>query len=162
MGNWNSGRRPEPHAMRVLRGKVKAGARSREPKVPPVDASFDEPPREVAGDKVATDEWRRIAPMLRLCGIVSEADRAVMIAVCLMWSLYQAAQAEVRKGGMLSIGKGGIPYPNPYIGIADKALSQCRRMWGDLGLTPGGRAKLSTTKDPARTPPTSKWQGLLP
>jgi phage terminase small subunit len=48
---------------------------------------------------------------------------------------------------------------NPYLVVADKALSHCHRLWGVLGLTPSGRARVGAQ---LAVPPTaSRWDGLL-
>src|SRR4029453_10980913 len=46
------------------------------------------------------------------------------------------------------------------LGIADKALSQCRPLWIELGLTPSGRTKITALPEPGG-PDRSKWEGLL-
>jgi len=38
----------------------------------------------------------------------------------------------------------GYPMPNPYIGISNKALGNCLKLWVELGLTPSARARVST------------------
>lgn len=159
MGNWNSGRRPQPTALKVLRGKVKA-PRADEPKPSAADASFDTPPPELDGDELARKEWARVAPMLRLCGLVSQAERSALLALCQQWSVYIEAQQKVRSLGMIVKKPSGIPITNPYLSVADRALSQCHKLWSELGLTPSGRSKVSAL--PLAEPQeVSKWAGLL-
>ena len=158
MGNWNSGRRPQPTALKILRGNP--GKRRLSPETEPTPAPLDEtwsaPPPELAGDRRARGEWRRLVPMLRDCGLVSQAERGALIALCQQWSTYLEARAGLRKDG-LTTSKGR---PSPMLDIADAALSQCHKLWHELGLTPSGRAKVARLPA-ARTPPASKWAGIL-
>ena len=32
--------------------------------------------------------------------------------------------------------------PNPYLGVATKALGMCNRLWPELGLTPSSRSRV--------------------
>ena len=160
-GNANSGRRPQPTALKVLRGNP-GGRRlpTNEPAPPVADVSFDEPPPELADDALAGAEWRRVAPMLRVCGLVSESDRSALAALCQQWSRYLDAQRRVRELGMVVKKPNGMPITNPYLAIADRALAHCKGLWTMLGLTPSGRSRM-TALPAAETANKSKWVGLL-
>lgn len=163
MGNWNSGRRPQPTALKVLRGNPgKRPINVDEPTIAPADATFDTPPKELDDDPAAAAEWRRVAPLLRAARLVTDAERAALVALCQQWSRYLAAHAQVMALGMCIETTKAVPIPNPYLLVADRALSHCSRLWNELGLTPTGRAranKIGAPKDDAKTP--SKWAGLL-
>jgi P27 family predicted phage terminase small subunit len=163
-GNANSGRRPQPTQLKLLRGNPgKRRVNPAEPTLPRVAESFDQPPRELAGDAAARAEWKRIAPMLRLCGVVSQGERAALLALCQQWSRYLAAHRDVRRRGMvIKAGLPPVPLVNPYLAIADRALSHCQRLWVELGLTPSGRARIASLPlmEPI-TPEASKWAGLV-
>lgn len=164
MGNWNSGRRPAPTALKVLRGNPgKRPINANEPTMPPAGATFDDPPPALADDAAAILEWRRVAPLLRAAGLVTESERAALTALCQQWSRYLAAHAQVMTLGMCLETAKGVPIPNPYLLVADRALAHCQRMWNELGLTPAGRARASKVP-PAANPgekKPSKWAGLL-
>jgi phage terminase small subunit len=34
--------------------------------------------------------------------------------------------------------------PNPYIGISNKSLGNCVKLWVELGLTPSARSRVTT------------------
>jgi P27 family predicted phage terminase small subunit len=158
-GNWNSGRRPQPTKLKVLRGKAKK-IRADEPQPPPATEDFDTPPLELDGDALAIAEWSRIVPLLRVCGLISNAERSALIALCQQWSRYLEAQQKVRTLGMIVKKPSGNPVTNPYLMVCDHALQQCRAMWAELGLTPSGRSKMSAL--PLAEPQeASKWAGLL-
>lgn len=172
MGNWNSGRRgrpPTPTALKLLRGNPgKRPINTREPQLPAADASFDRPPPELAGNRRARAEWRRVAPLMRACGLVSEAERTALTALCLEWAAYLEAQRELKHARCLKDDEGHL-YRSPYVDIADRALGHCHRLWSELGLTPSGRARVARlppahaprTSDKTPPQPASKWAGLI-
>ena len=89
MGNWNSGRRPEPTKLRMLRGNPgKRKPNPDEPTIAPADASMDTPPAEITADVVAAGEWGRVVPLLRAGGLISQSERAALMALCQQWSRY--------------------------------------------------------------------------
>ena len=157
-GNWNSGRRPHPTAVRILRGNPsKTPIRPDEPKPAAATPDFDTPPEELLDDPLALREWARVVPMLRVCGVISNAERSALIALCTEWSRWLEAQQNVRKLGMLIKGHHG-PMQNPFIKIARNSLNQCQRLWTELGLTPASRAKLTALPVPEiHAPRLSKW-----
>jgi P27 family predicted phage terminase small subunit len=162
MGNWNSGRRPQPTALKVLRGNPgKRPLNVDEPAIPAADPSFDTPPAELHDDLVAAKEWTRVAPILRRVGLVSDTERAALTALCQQWSRYVAAHAQVIALGMCIETTKAVPIPNPYLLVADRALSHCHKLWSELGLTPSGRARASKLPAAPSDKPASKWAGLL-
>ena len=160
-GNWNSGRRKQPTALALLRGnpgKRRLDA-DREPAPPPLDDTFDTPPPDLRGDRRAQAEWRRVAPLLRGCGLITLAERGAVIALCQQWSTYQAARWQLQRHGVTTL-VNGVERVSPYVAIADGALVHCQRLWTELGLTPSGRAKVARLPS-ARVEPASKWGSLL-
>jgi P27 family predicted phage terminase small subunit len=139
------GRKPTPTAIKVLRGNP--GHRpmnADEPQLPAVNTeAFDTPPMEVADDVAASAEWTRLAPMLRLARQLSVAERASLIALCQQWSRYLEANRKAEAAGMVIKSPSGYPMPNPYLGIANKALTHCTKLWAELGLTPSSRSRVA-------------------
>jgi phage terminase small subunit len=123
---------------------------------PAADTLPDTPPPELKGNLRARNEWRRIAPL------VSQADSTSAIALCFEWAAYLDAKAQLRRADERRMSKTGVQKISPYVVIADRALNNCLRLWNELGLTPGGRAKgklLPTTRNPSA--PVSKWGNLI-
>lgn len=142
------GRKPKPTALKMLSGNPgRRKLNQREPVMPATDAA-DLPPVELSNDLVAGSEWMRLAPMLRASRTVTDADRGSLIAVCQQWSRYLEANGNVAKAGMVVKSPSGYPMPNPYIGIANKALGNCVKLWAELGLTPSSRSRVSATEAP--------------
>lgn len=161
MGNQHSGRRPKSSALKLLQGNPgKRRMNPAEPRPEAASEAFDMPPVELHGDLVASAEWARVAPMLRVCGLVSMAERAALTALCQQWSRYLEAQEKVRSLGMIVKKPSGVPVVNPYMGVADKALTHCLKLWVELGLTPSGRSRMAALPQ-AVEEPASKWAGLL-
>ena len=161
-GNHNSGRRPQPTALKILRGNPgkRRLAPELEPTPPALDASFDTPPPELRGDRRAQAEWRRVAPLLRGCGLITQGDRGAVIALCLEWSTYLGARWQIQRHG-IAPRVDGIPRTSPYVAIASDALKHCQRQWSELGLTPSGRAKVARLPAARAPEPASKWGGTL-
>jgi P27 family predicted phage terminase small subunit len=136
------GRKPIPTDLKVLRGNP--GHRrlnTHEPVVTALDESA--PPIELAGDPVASAEWARLVPMLRTARQITAADRGSLIALCQQWSRYLEANSKVAAAGMVIKSPSGYPMPNPYIGIANRALTHCTKLWAELGLTPSSRSRVT-------------------
>lgn len=150
------GRKRTPTALQVLRGNPgRRPLNDAEPDLPA--ASFDVPPDELADDVRARAEWERLAPMLTTSRVVTDGDRASLIAVCQQWSRYVEANAAVAKSGMVVKAPSGYPMPNPYISLANKALANCVKLWAELGLTPSSRSRVTVSQKPAASNPLSRF-----
>ena len=140
------GTKPKPTARRKLEGNAsKRPLNDVEPTPPPPSEDFDVPPLELADHPTAITEWARLVPMLRKAGQITLAERSALIALCLQWDVYLDATRQVKKHGLVVTTKTGYPMTNPYLIIAGKALTQCNRLWPELGLTPSSRARMTTT-----------------
>ena len=129
--------------MRILRGNPgKRPIPTDEPTPEAAPESFDAVPGELAGDPVAAAEWARVVPLLRVCGLITTADRSPLVALCQTWSRYLASVESARVQGYCLQGPTGIPRVNPAVKVGDAALSQCRALWNELGLTASGRTRV--------------------
>lgn len=143
------GRRPKPTAQRELEGNAgKRPLNVDEPTPPPLQlepeptSDGEKPPAELGTDETAIAEWQRLAPMLRRCRQITEADRAALIALCLEWARYLYATGQVKQLGLVVRSPSGYPMTNPYLSIATKALAGCNKLWPELGLTPSSRSRV--------------------
>src|SRR5262245_36183961 len=119
MGNWNSGPRPDPTKLKVLKGNTRRSSiNAHESHPPPAPDAFETPPPTIVDDPVALAEWQRLGPLLRNCGLASEAERASLVALCQQWSQYVDAHAKVRQLGMLVKTQDDRPMANPYVLLA--------------------------------------------
>lgn len=144
------GTKPKPTARKRLEGNPgRRRLNAREPQLAPAD---DAPPFELGSDKVALAEWRRLLPLLKAAKVITEGDRGSLLALCQQWSRYLTATERLALTGMVVRSPSGYPMPNPYVGIANKTLGNCIKLWAELGLTPSSRSRVTTT--PGGTYPT--------
>jgi P27 family predicted phage terminase small subunit len=80
--------------------------------------------------------------------MVTEADRAALLALCQQWDVYLAALGRIRT--LVVTTKTGYPLPNPHLSIANKALAQCIKLWEQLGCTPSARSRVVAVAESAR------------
>jgi P27 family predicted phage terminase small subunit len=145
------GRKPKPSAEKALEGNPgKRPINDDEPQPPPVEDAFDLPPAElddVEGQSLAgaRQEWARLAPLLRRCRLVTEADRSALLALCLEWARYLEARAKAYPRVVKA--PSGYAMPNPWLAIQTKALAGCLKLWPELGLTPSSRSRVRTAED---------------
>jgi P27 family predicted phage terminase small subunit len=150
------GRKPEPSALKLLRGLP--GKRKLSVDEPqPVAVTDMTPPDWLDGEAKA--EWSRLAPMLGRLGVLTETDMGALSAYCEAWATWKGATQQIRKWGMVLKGKDGdIPRVSPYVKIANNALQQMRGLLVEFGMTPSSRARIHAPK-PADVPE-SRWAGL--
>lgn len=140
------GRKPKPSRQRELEGNPgRRPLNKDEPDIDKPSAAADAPPIELADDVVASAEWARLMPLMRKSRAITEGDRGSLLSLCQQWSRYLTANGKVATGGMVVRAPSGYPMPNPYIGIANKALGNCIKLWVELGLTPSARSRVKTT-----------------
>lgn len=152
------GRKPQPTALRVLRGNPGRRAYNEaEPQHAPFDAS-DVPPELTAAGAAAVAEWQRIAPGLAVRGHVTTVDRGVLVAYCVKYAQWVDIEAEARRHPLIVKGSANTPIANPAIGLANRTLDLVIRAAAELGITPTARARIVAVP-PA--PAVSKWAGAL-
>lgn len=149
------GRKPEPSALKLLRGLP--GKRK---------LSMDEPrPAALEGaqppdwlDDEAKAEWQRLAPILERLGVFTETDTIALTAYCEAWATWKGATQKIRQFGMVIKGKDGdLPIVSPYVKIAEKAFTQVKGMLIEFGMTPSSRSRVHA-KEATKV---SKWAGEL-
>lgn len=139
------GRKPKPTARRRLEGNPgRRPLNLDEPQLAQPDALADAPPPELAGNDVASAEWARLMPLLRRARAITDGDRGSLLALCQQWAVYLKATSKI--GNVMIVrSPSGYPMPNPYIGIANKSLGNCVKLWVELGLTPSARSRVKTS-----------------
>lgn len=147
----NAGRKPQPTALKLLRG------------IPA--SNHDEPMPEVAIpdcpdhlDDAARAEWDRLVPELASLGMLTRIDRAALAAYCQAWSRWEHAERQVQEMGLIVKSPNGYPCQNPYLSIANKAVSQVKTFAAELGLTPSSRSKVKVKPRPTSGEPRKDQQ----
>lgn len=151
------GRKPEPSALKLLRGLPGKRALSvDEPK--PALLSNVPPPEWL--DEDAKEEWLRLAPILERLGVLTETDTDALTTYCEAWTTWKGATQKIRQFGMVIKGKDGdLPVVSPYVKIAEKAFAQVKGMLIEFGMTPSSRTKVHAVKKEEAVK--SKWAGML-
>lgn len=141
------GRKPNPTALKVLRGNPgRRPLNMREPAPPRVvDLA---PPVELKG--AAAAEWTRTAPELQRLGLLTTIDRQALIAYCVTWARWLEAEDQIREHGMVLKGRKGAPILSPYVGIAARTMQQLKVWLEQFGMTPSARSRVKT--DPGDKP----------
>jgi P27 family predicted phage terminase small subunit len=152
------GRRPKPTALKELEG-----SRIRRRGDEPQPGGIPKCPQHLDAD--AKKEWRRISRELLSLGLLTSIDRAALAAYCAAWSRWITAEVNVQKfGAVIKSPKSGFPIANPYVGIANTAMTNMRAFLIEFGMTPASRSRLSIEPGQKSTDPdtlfTQFMQGL--
>lgn len=139
------GRRPQPTALKVLRGNPgRRPLNLNEPRPPPlVDLK---PPDWL--DTEAVQEWQRMAPKLQQLGLLTEIDIPALATYCQTWSRWKEADSQIQRYGMVIKGKGGYPVISPFVAVANRAMAHMKSFLIEFGMTPSARARVKTDPGP--------------
>lgn len=142
MGNRNSGPRPKPTALTVLRGNPSRKKLNENEPVPPSGAIVKPGDLSEAGGKV----WDELAPICLAMGTLTTADVKAFVTMCELQATFTAAAR--LKGGPA------------FDARLERDTATALRPWVALfGLEPVSRARISVPKKPEE--PVSKWAGAL-
>jgi P27 family predicted phage terminase small subunit len=152
---------PTPLALRILRGNPSKRPLRNEPQ-PDRGSACPSPPGFLG--VYAQEEWRRVAPVLWACGLLTTADVAVMSGYCQAFHHWRVAEEALarqasrkREGGLLT-SAGRV---HPLVSIARSAADQMLKIARQLGCTPIARARIGAGiggQDPDKD---GKFSGLL-
>ena len=92
-------------------------------------------------DTDAREAWDELLPILIRMGVITVADRHILIALCCAISRLKAAQRVIESDGLVVHGATGSK-KSPGCTIADEATKAIRALSGDLGLSPPSRPGL--------------------
>jgi P27 family predicted phage terminase small subunit len=132
------GRKPEPTALRRLRGNP--GKRPLPAGEPKPASDLPEPPAFLG--TIALEEWHRVVYEMHRIGVLTGVDQTVLAAYCAVYERWVTAEKGITT--LTIIGAMGSLITHPNITIAHKALDTMYKYMQDLGLTPSARVKLAT------------------
>jgi hypothetical protein len=145
MGYENSGRRPTPTALTVLRGNPsKKKLNENEPRPP--SGEIGKPAGLSAG---AAGVWDELAPVAVAMGTLTTADLKPFATLCELQATLQQASSQKDNAATAQAG----------IKLEKEVAAVIRPYYALFGLEPVSRARLavpSKDKEPA-----SKWAGLI-
>lgn len=132
------GRKPKPTETKKLEGNP--GKRALNNKEPQPDVAIPECPPHLEGE--ARKEFERITGELMKLKIISNIDRAAIVAYCQAWSDYVQATREIKKEGEVLYSDKGNAYINPWKNIQTSALDRVLRYSAEFGMTPSSRSRI--------------------
>jgi len=99
-----------------------------------------DPPKVL--DKIALQEWDRVAPLLFKSGLLSDLDVTALAGYCMSWSRFKKAESALEGQPLTITGATGAQIKNPLISISRMAADQMLQMARHFGLTPASRSKV--------------------
>jgi P27 family predicted phage terminase small subunit len=134
-----AGRKPKPTHLKLVQGTMRKSRRNdREPKPGP-----GLPPCPDHLTEAAQTEWRRVAPLLAECGLLTTLDRAALAAYCQAWGRWVEAEQMIAAHGTLVRSPQGYPVASPYLRIAAVAMRQMHSLLAEFGMTPSARSRIA-------------------
>lgn len=147
-GNKNSGRRPLPGNVHMLRGNPsKKGAHDLQDGGNAPQLKVEAPPCPAFLTKDAKAEWRRIVKDLEILGLITKVDRAELAVYCQAWGDWKVARekiTEMEDRGMVEVTPSGYKQMSAWMQLANRAEERMRKAGDSFGLNPSARAKLGT------------------
>ncbi len=145
MGNKNSGRRPAPTALKVLRGNPGKRRLNADEPIPPV-GDVQKPTLSITAGFV----WDELAPLALAMGTLTRADVSAFAMLCELQATLQSAAVGKNKRRTffraIEIERAFAPIIRPYYAL--------------FGLEPVSRSRIQIAKK-AETPVVSKWAGAF-
>ncbi len=141
--------RPIPSALRKLSGSHPERLNRREARFRKIESVI--PPKMVAADPVASEEFNRVLPALVDNGLLTRANLALFGAYCLDFAAAEHAQNDVYKNGMWLIEPifnkngehtGDKRKLNPNIAAAVEYRKAMRLHAVEFGMTPAASTKV--------------------
>jgi len=137
------GTRPQPTALRVLRGNPGKRPYNGDEAAP--EAADLEPPAYLNG--AALEEWQRIAPILHRLGLMTEIDAGALATYCQTFARWREAEDKIAADGMVTVDRFGFPHLSPYVSIAQKSVTQLKALLCEFGMTPSARSRVRASAD---------------
>lgn len=149
MGYENSGRRPQPSALKVLRGNPGKRRLSVNEPTPPVGVA-----RKASGLSVgASAAWDELAPICLAMGTLTTADVRVFGTLCELQATLQYASG-LKDAAMVGEAEAAIG----ILRLERDTATSLRAYYALFGLEPVSRARVQV---PKKDEAPSKWAGAL-
>jgi P27 family predicted phage terminase small subunit len=163
MGNHNSGRRPKPTALKVLRGNP--GQRRLNAAEPRPPAGEIVRPETLSTGAVVV--WDELAPICMAMKTLTPADVVPFATLCELQSTMRQTSAAKDGRRLFSLeAQDSEDRDSPMVIVIDATLkleretaTSLRPYYEYFGLTPSSRARISVPKQ--QDEPVSKWAGAL-
>lgn len=144
------GPRPQPSALRVLRGSRRSSDVSCEPAPPEGDIR---PPLWLAGP--ALQKWNELLPLLQGVRVMTQADVGALARYCDSFAWWRRCRDTIEaQGDTITIrdANGAEKYhqQRPEVGIVNKLAQQLHRLEVEFGLTPSARRTIHVSPQQPR------------
>ncbi len=103
--------------------------------------AIPKPPKHL--NAVALEEWERIVKELADNGLMTNLDRAALVAYCEFWAHYVDASEKLAKKGMVIVTAAGNVVENPHFSIKKRAAELMHKFLIEFGMTPASRTRVS-------------------
>jgi P27 family predicted phage terminase small subunit len=143
------GRKPKPTKLKELVGNPgKKPLNKSEPEYTPGAG-----PAPAILDQVGAAEWERISAIMTASGVLTEADRAVLLLYCSAWSEWHKLQEQLKATGAIIRSPDGVLYQNPILAVRNRTAETLAKMAASLGLDPTSRSRVQANKPNERPAP---------
>lgn len=92
----------------------------------------------------ASEEWRRVVPILRNSIGLSDPDWSIVTDMCVCVARLEWCEHELAREGLIVMGQRG-PARNPLTTVASQYRAQLKTYVRELGLSPSARTSLPAT-----------------
>ncbi len=138
------GPRDKPTVVKLLEGNPgNRPINSNEPKYNLTDKTEKPPPWL---GEYAKKEYKRIFPLLKKNGLITDADYMALCAYCQNVDTWVKAEKMKRAEGLTSVTSKGLEIQHPSVGIANTAMANMLKFAREFGLTPSSRTGLNAEK----------------
>lgn len=131
------GRRPQPRAVKELKGVHKSLINYDEPTAPDGTPVC---PRWLS--KRAKACWREVVPHLKAMNVLTKVDRHALISYCDAWGRYRDTRERLDAVGDTYELKSGYVQQRPEVGIVRQLQMLLLKYQQEFGLTPSSRTTI--------------------
>lgn len=152
MGNHNSGRRPKPTSLKLLRGVSRRDRLNPHEPKPPV-GPVEQPETLSAAAGIV---WGEVAPVCLAMGTLTSADVPAFAGLCELEACRRQASACKDTEDFVMFTTDGKVHPS--VRLERETLTALRPYFDYFGMNPASRSRIVVQQPET---PASKWEGLV-
>jgi P27 family predicted phage terminase small subunit len=138
-----------PRALKLVRGtyrKDRTAAAEPEPRI------LSHYPAPAWLEPLAREEWERIEPELRACGLLTVVDLMSLAAYCCEVATFRQAQAQLTSRSRMK-----LVTKSYLLGTRRRAAAEIRRWAAEFGFTPSARSRVGIAPAPPTPDPLDRF-----
>lgn len=132
------GRKPQPTALKLLKGTEARYINENEPQINPGRPDCPEWLPDAA-----KAHWAALVPELDRMGVLTVMDSAALANACLAWANTQEAQRIIAIEGFTVTDDRGTVRKHPVVQVLRDSMAMYRTFAVEFGLTPSSRSRLA-------------------